>query len=142
MRVKELLPVDPNIRETLQVKQRIMKNNRPALVYEIPTTPLGCNNSDNDKPYFVPNSVIFLKSTAPPWTRHCSKTYSITYVFNVKTGETIFDKHRPPGAEANFIQSFENRVIWYWPNDEDLTIETVAQHIRNKCPSHSVALEY
>ncbi|XP_034187879.1 cap methyltransferase 1 isoform X4 [Osmia lignaria lignaria] len=142
VRVKELLPVDPNIRETLQIKQRLMKNNRLALVYEIPTTSLECNNSDNDKPYFIPNSVIFLKSTAPPWTRHCSKRYSITYVFNSKTGKNIFDKHRPPEAEANFIQSFENRVIWYWPNDEELTIDIVAKHISNKCPSHSEGLEY
>ncbi|XP_003706538.1 cap methyltransferase 1 [Megachile rotundata] len=142
VRVKELLPVDPNISEILRVKNRISKNGRPIKVYEFPTSALGCNDSNNDKPYFALNSVIFLKSIAPPWARHFSKTHSLTYVFNVKTGETIFDKHRPVSAEASFIQTFENRVIWYWPIEEELSMEEVAQYIKDKCPTHTAALEY
>ncbi|KOC65112.1 Cap-specific mRNA (nucleoside-2'-O-)-methyltransferase 1 [Habropoda laboriosa] len=142
IRVKELFPVSLNICERLQVTKRLMKNNHPALVYEFLETPLECNNSDNDKPYFILNSVIFLKSIANSWSRFFSKRHSMTYVYHFPTTEGKFDEHRPRSAEASFFESFENSIIWYWPSDESLTMEYFATFIKKICPTHNRTVEY
>ena len=128
--------------EKLYVKQRILKNNLPALGYEFSLTPLDCNDSDDDKPYIIPNSILFLKSTACSWNRYFSKTNNSTYVFNSANGRSSLDKFRPAAAEAGFIESFENRVIWYWPNDETLPMEKVVELVKQKYTKHEVSLDY
>ncbi|XP_076179512.1 cap methyltransferase 1 isoform X2 [Ptiloglossa arizonensis] len=140
IRTKELVLVGPNISEKLQVKLRTMKNNRLASVYEFSETPLDGNNSVNDKPYFIPHSIIFLKNTASPWKRYLSKTYSRTYIFQSETGEKKYDFHRPTSAEAGFVETFKNRVIWYWPHDETLSMKVVSDCIREKCPKYELPL--
>ncbi|XP_043251108.1 cap-specific mRNA (nucleoside-2'-O-)-methyltransferase 1 [Colletes gigas] len=133
IRTKELILVNQNIDDKLQVKQRIMKNNLQASVYEFAEMPLEGHSPPNEKPYFILNSIMFLKNTAAPWNRHGSKTYRITYLYNPETRNTSFDRTRPTSAEAGFIETFENRVIWYWPNDKKLTMEMVASSIKQKC---------
>lgn len=142
IRVKELFSVNFNICEKLQVTKRLMKNNHPALVYEFLETPLDCNNSDNDKPYFTLNSIIFLKSIASPWSRFLSKKYSVTFVYHFETSEAKYDTERPHSAVANFFDSFKNSVIWYWPNDDSLTMEYFATFIKKICPTHNRTVEY
>ena len=142
IRAKELFPVGSYICEKLRVTQRKMKNNCDALVYELPEETLDVNGYNNDKLYFIPHSVIFLRSTVNPWNRYVSKTRSMTYVFNCKTNEKIFDIHRPCSAEANFIESFKNRLIWHWPNDSSLTMDRFAKFIKDKCPVYNTSLKY
>lgn len=142
IRVKELFPLSPNIEEKLNLTCRVLKNNRPALVYEFSKTTLECNDDDDDKPYFIPNSIIFLTSIATPWNRHFSKTHRTTYVFNSKTGKNKFDSDRPSSAEAGFVEAFENRVMWHWPHDESLSMEKVVQYLKEKFPPHEVTLGY
>ena len=142
IRAKELFPVGPNLGEKLYVKQHILKNNLPALGYEFSLTPLDRNDSDDDKPYIIPNSILFLKSTACSWNRYFSNTHNVTYVFNSTNRATLFDKQRPAEAEAGFIESFENRVIWYWPNDETLPMERVVELVKEKYTKHEVSLDY
>lgn len=142
MRVKELFPVNSHICKRLQVTERRMKNNRTALTYDLPQTFLDGDNSENDKLYFIPNSVIFLKSTAYPWSRNFSKTHLITYVFNIKNKATKFDNERPPEAEASFEESFDNRIIWHWPNDKSLTVEEFVKLVKAKCPETNFTLQY
>ncbi|XP_054006129.1 cap-specific mRNA (nucleoside-2'-O-)-methyltransferase 1 [Hylaeus anthracinus] len=143
IRTKELILVVPNMREKLQVTQRIMKNNRTAWVYEFAEMPLASHSSINrngsDKPYFILNSILFLKSTAAPWNRYFSKTHSRTYVFHPKTRQNKFDLQRPAAAEAGFVETFDNRVIWYWPNDETVTMDIVTLHISEKCHNHELS---
>ncbi|XP_076231449.1 cap methyltransferase 1 [Calliopsis andreniformis] len=140
IRVKDLFPVSLDIEEKLHLTYRVLKNNRQALAYEYLETRL--DDYGNDKPYFIPHSVIFLKSTAHPWTRHVSKSNKLTYVFNRKTGDKKFDLHRPASAEAGFIETFEKRVIWYWPDDESFSMEKVVQLFRKHIPPFEVTLEY
>lgn len=142
IRAKELFPVGSYICEKLRVTQRKMKNNCDALVYELPEKTLDVNGYNNDKLYFIPHSVIFLRSTANPWNRYVSKTRSMTYVFNCKTNEKTFDLHRPSSAEASFIESFKNRLIWHWPNDSSLTMNRFAKFIKDKCPVYNTSLKY
>lgn len=142
IRAKELFPVDSFICEKLRVTQRKMKNNSDALVYDLPAKTLDFNGYNKDKLYFIPHSVIFLRSTANPWNRYVSKTHSMTYVFNCKTNEKLFDLHRPSTAEASFIESFKSRLIWHWPNDPLLTMNTFAKFIKDKCPAYKGSLRY
>ncbi|XP_076396759.1 cap-specific mRNA (nucleoside-2'-O-)-methyltransferase 1-like [Megachile rotundata] len=117
VRIKELLPIGPNIRETLQVKPcRI--NNRMEMVYEFQTASLDCNSFDNNKPYFVLRSVIFLKNN------FC----------NSKVEENKSAPHRLIATKENFIQSFENRIIWYWSYDRNFMVENLAQLIKSHWP--------
>ncbi|CAL7938765.1 unnamed protein product [Xylocopa violacea] len=137
IRAKELLPVNWNLPEKLEVSQRRMKNGDYALVHELSEASLDCNNSNNDKPYFVQNSVIFLKSTAYPWNRYLSKTHSVTYVFNCKNKENSFDTDRPSSAEADFAESFTGRIIWNWPGDESLTMKIFSK-LFEECPPYKL----
>lgn len=135
VRAMELFPVGSNICEKLRITQRRMKNNKTASVYELPETPLDANIY-NDKLYFIPRSVMFLRSTLQPWNRHVSKKTSLTYVYNYRTRETRFDIQRPSEAEANFIESFKSRLIWHWPNNEKLSMDEFAKFIKYKCSKY------
>lgn len=119
-----------------------MKNNYHVSVFELSDTPLDCNESSNDKPYYIPHSVIFLKSTAAPWNRYFGKTHSKTYVFNYKTNAKEYDFNRPRSAEANFIETFKKRIIWYWPYDESLTMTMLADFIKDKLPVYNYDIKY
>ncbi|KAI4487617.1 hypothetical protein M0804_005766 [Polistes exclamans] len=130
VRAKELYAFSPDIDKKLQLIQRYMKNNRPELTCDIPKTPL----DDEETLYFVPNSIIFLRSTSRPWFRYYSKSQHETYIHNQKTNESHFDRRRPPAAEAKFDETFSNSMIWYWPHDEMLSMNTVIHSIREKCP--------
>lgn len=130
VRAKELYPFGPDIDKKIQVTQRLMKNNRPELTCDIPRTPL----DDEDTPYFVAKSVIFLRSTARPWYRHYSKSQHKTYVYNKETQESHYDIRRPQAAEAKFEETFSNSIIWYWPDDQTLSMETLVQLVRDICP--------
>nr|XP_050847313.1 cap-specific mRNA (nucleoside-2'-O-)-methyltransferase 1 [Vespula vulgaris] len=129
VRAKELYPFDPDIDKKIQIFRRLMKNNRPELTCDIPRTSL----DDEDTPYFVPKSVIFLRSTSRPWFRYKSRSQNETYVHNSKTNESHYDIRRPPAAEAKFEETFSNSIIWFWPHDETLSMETVVQFVRAKC---------
>ncbi|KAK2588336.1 hypothetical protein KPH14_004352 [Odynerus spinipes] len=130
VRAKELYSFGPDIDKKIQVTQRLMKNNRPELTCDIPRTPL----DDEDTPYFILKSVIFLRSTARPWYRHYSKSQHETYIYNSRTKESHFDIRRPAAAEAKFEETFTNSIIWYWPDDQTLSMETLVQFVREKCP--------
>ncbi|KAK9305793.1 hypothetical protein QLX08_003305 [Tetragonisca angustula] len=132
VRAMELFSVGSDICEKLKITQRRMKNNKTASVYELPKTPL----DDNDKLYFIPRSIMFLRSTAQPWNRHVSKKTSLTYVFNYKTKKTLFDNERPSEAEASFIESFKSRLMWHWPYNENLSMNEFAKFIKDKCPKY------
>lgn len=142
IRAKELFPVGSFICEKLRVTQHKMENNSDALVCELPEKTLHVNGYNKDKLYFIPHSVIFLRSTVNPWNRYVSKTHSMTYVFNSKTNKKLFDLHRPSSAEASFIETFKSRLIWHWPNDPSLTMNTFAKYIKEKCPVYNASLNY
>ncbi|KAK1130818.1 hypothetical protein K0M31_018927 [Melipona bicolor] len=134
IRAMELFPVGNNIRGKLRITQRRMKNNKTASVYELPKTPL---DAHDDKLYFIPRSVMFLRSTIDPWNRHLSRTHCLPYVYNYKTKQTLFEYERPRDAEATFIESFKSRLIWHWPNNENLSMDELAKFIKDKCSKNN-----
>ncbi|XP_031833970.1 cap methyltransferase 1 isoform X2 [Nomia melanderi] len=131
IRTKDLFPLCPDIGEKLCLKQRIMKNSRQALAYEFSTTHLDCDNS-LDKPFFIPNSVLFLKSTAYPWCLNVSKTCSQKYVYNIKTKESKYLSEKPDVPHAYFSETYSNRIIWYWHKDKNMTMKDLVDHVSSK----------
>ncbi|KZC07705.1 PREDICTED: cap-specific mRNA (nucleoside-2'-O-)-methyltransferase 1 [Dufourea novaeangliae] len=134
IRTKDLFPLLPKPLEKLCVKERLMKNNQPALVYEFTKTYL---DSINDKSYFIPNSVLFLKSIASPWTRNFSRTHSRLYYYNNDTRASLFESQKPDKANASFIETFSDMVIWYWPRDDLISVEDLIRCSSKKCPQSS-----
>ncbi|EFN70766.1 Uncharacterized protein KIAA0082-like protein [Camponotus floridanus] len=88
------------------------------------------NENDTEPIYSTFNSVLFLKSIAHPWSRHISRKTGELYVYNPRTKVTEYEirngqYNRPPEAEADFKETFENRIIWHWPCDRELNMDTL-----------------
>lgn len=120
---------DPNVDKKLQISQRRVKS--MATPFEIPKNPLERDNEADEEPlYFGLNSILFLRSTAHPWIRLVSKKTNFTYVFNTKDQRTEYEKCRPRDAEASFKEAFQGRVVWYWPQDQTLDMNTLVQMLK------------
>ncbi|XP_033334094.2 cap methyltransferase 1 [Megalopta genalis] len=133
IRTKDLFALRLNIREKLCVQKRIMKNGQPVLAYELLNT--YSDDHSFEKPYFAINSILFLKTIADPWTLNLSSTYSQLYVYNSKTQLSLFIQDKPPEANANFIETFTTRLVWYWPKDETISMEDLVNSISERCPN-------
>ncbi|EZA47486.1 hypothetical protein DMN91_005318 [Ooceraea biroi] len=138
VRAKERFMLGPDIEKKLRITQRRVKGMSIAL--EFPKNPLECDDKDDMEPlYLAPNSILFLRSTAHPWSRHLSQKTLQFYVFNKKTETTEYEirngiPNRPPEAEASFEQAFEGRIIWHWPNntgDDKLSMDSLVKLIKN-----------
>lgn len=123
----------PGIEKKLRASQRRVKS--VSVAYEFAKNPLERDNESDREPLYSPfNSVLFLRSTAHPWSRHISQKTNYFYVYNPESGETQYERCRPPQAEASFIETFERRIIWHWPQDNGLDMNALVQILRN--PSH------
>ncbi|EFN75874.1 Uncharacterized protein KIAA0082-like protein [Harpegnathos saltator] len=135
VRAKEIFMFEPNINKKLRIAPRRVKS--MSMPFEFPKNPLERDSEDDKEPlYFGLNSVLFLRSTVHPWTRHVSQKTNYTYVFNRDTGLKEYDNRRPQAAEANFKQAFEGRVIWHWPQDNALNLDTLLQMLRPNLSNH------
>ncbi|XP_076643921.1 cap methyltransferase 1 [Halictus rubicundus] len=131
IRTKDLFPLGLDIREKLRVEERIMKNSQQILTYELLDTDLDSDCSD-EKPYFIISCVLFLKSIADPWSVNVSKRHNRLYVYNAKTQESKFMEDKPDSADASFIETFSNRLIWHWPKDKTISMDDLINHISDK----------
>lgn len=110
-----------------------MKNGSRAMTYA-PACGTNLNeNSKDESYYFVMNSILFLKGTANPWSRHVSRKTGYKYYYNPKTKETKYDIDRPPEAGASFNESFSKRLVWFWPASKDLTKDDLSDMVKAKC---------
>jgi len=134
VRAKERFMLTPDIEKKLRFTQRCVKGMSVAL--EFPKSSLECDENDEKTFYFTPNSILFLRSTAFPWTRHLSQKTLQFYVFNSLDNKREYEirngvPNRPSEAEASFGEAFEGRVIWHWRRDEALKMDALVKLIRN-----------
>lgn len=135
VRAKERFMLGPDIEKKLRIAQRRVKS--MSIAFEFPKNFLERDDENDMEPlYSAFNSVIFLRSITPPWARYLSQKTRHYYVYNVKSGKAEYEirngvNNRPREAEANFIQAFSDRVIWFWPHDNTLSMETLVQMIKN-----------
>lgn len=130
VRAKEIFMLKPCIEKRLRTTQRRVKSMSTA--FEFPKSVLERDDESDIEPlYFQLNSVLFLRTIVSPWHRYISQSTNMFYVFNNKTNEKKFENDRPPEAGANFVQTFENRVIWHWPQDNTLNMNTLIEMLRN-----------
>lgn len=129
VRAKERFMLNSNIGKKLRVAQR--HGTKLTIAFESQKNPLERNDgNDTEFIYSAFNSVLFLKSIAHPWSRHISRRTGELYVYNPYTEVTEYEirngrHNRPPKAEASFKEAFENRIIWHWPNDGTLNMDTL-----------------
>lgn len=129
VRAKPIFMFEPNVDKKLRISQRQVRS--MSTPFEIPKNPLERDNPADEEPvYFGLNSILFLRSTAYPWTRHISQSTNHTYVFNRKNSNKEYENRRPRDAEASFKEAFEGRVIWYWPHDRTLDMNMLLQMLR------------
>lgn len=134
VRAKERFMLGPDIEKKLRVAQRRVKS--MSIAFEFPKNFLERDeNTDIEPLYFAFNSVLFLRSIAHPWTRLVSQKHNQYYVYNKDTKKSEYEfrnrmNNRPREAEANFIQAFSDRVIWYWPHDNTLNMDALGQMIK------------
>lgn len=134
VRAKDLHSLPNNLEEKLRLKACTMKNGSRALAH-IPASSVKSYDYDGDEPYFfIPNSVLFFKGTAQNWSRHLSRSSGFTYFFNCKDNRRFFDKDKPPDVGVAFPECFENRVLWQWPPEPPLSLESLLAQIRKLCP--------
>lgn len=128
VRAKERFMLNPDIGEKLRVAQRRVKM---PIAFESQKSLLERDDENDTEPiYSAFNSVLFLKSTAQPWVRQISKKTNVFYVFNTTTKHSEYEirngqHNRPHEAEADFKETFESRVIWHWPSDGALNMDTL-----------------
>lgn len=134
MRPKELIAFGPGIERRLRISPRRVK--AVANTYRFWPGPLERDDDGNDgdsQPIYFPfNSVIFLRSTTQYWLRHISRAYGVMCVSNSRDGLSRRETQRPTRAEASFPQTFQERVIWHWPNDTKLTMKLMADIIAKR----------
>lgn len=130
VRAKDIFLLEPHIEKKLRVAQRRVKS--MSTPFEFQKNSLERDDESDIEPlYYQLNSILFLKSLVPPWHRYISKTTKASYVFNSTTNERYFDTERPLEAAAGFIEAYENRVVWYWPQDITLSMNTLTEMLRN-----------
>ncbi|XP_012525209.1 cap-specific mRNA (nucleoside-2'-O-)-methyltransferase 1 [Monomorium pharaonis] len=127
VRAKPRFWLTPDIQKKLRVTQR--RNVKMPISFEFPKSPQEYeSDTDMQEPvYSAFNTVMFIRSIAPPWARHLSRTTGEFYVYNAVTKQTEYEvrnkmHNRPPEAEANFTRAFNDRVIWNWPHDTNNTL--------------------
>ncbi|XP_032689356.1 cap-specific mRNA (nucleoside-2'-O-)-methyltransferase 1 isoform X2 [Odontomachus brunneus] len=130
VRPKEIHMFDPNVDKKLRISQRRVKS--MSTPYEIQKNTLECDKDiDRLEPlYFGLNSVLFLRSTARPWTRYVSQRTNYTYVFNPERNLKEYERCRPRAAEASFKEAFEGRIVWNWPQDNTLNMSTLVEMLK------------
>ncbi|XP_015110560.1 cap-specific mRNA (nucleoside-2'-O-)-methyltransferase 1 [Diachasma alloeum] len=135
VRAKELYPLDRDLPLKLQVQPCVLKNNRKTFAHYPDESPYpGRTRSDSQPLFFVPNTVMFLKTTSAPWWRVISKSTGYHYYFNPKTNEGLYDNQRPVSACASFLETFATRLQWHWLEDQSLSIEYLYDNVKQRCP--------
>ncbi|XP_063992991.1 cap-specific mRNA (nucleoside-2'-O-)-methyltransferase 1-like [Diachasmimorpha longicaudata] len=134
VRAKELHPLDRELPMKLQIQPCTLKNNKKTFAHYLQESYPRRSRTDNDPLFFVPNSVVFLKTTSAPWTRVISKKTSHHYFFNPKTNENFYDNRRPDTACASFLETFATRLQWHWLVDTSLSIDSIYDNVKQKCP--------
>lgn len=133
VRARDRFFVGPDINQKLRIAQRYVRS--PAFEFSRSFSELE-NENDNEYSYIPFNSVLFIKSVAPPWRRYRSYRTKFFYVHNYITGRADYEvkngvHNRPAKAEASFEQGFKDRIIWQWPgNNESVNIESLTSMIQ------------
>lgn len=123
VRAKDIQLLDSEFKEALNMPTRVLKKGQKALAYELPK-PLNAVPMMNDtKPYYIPNSVVFLRSTTDLWSRHLGKSSPYKYLYNRLTQKSVHNSDRPADATAPFKLTYAKRSVWYWPNHNKLPKE-------------------
>lgn len=112
---KDLIRVSEKIETDLKLKEKFMKSNRPALVYE----PMNKHFYPEEN-YFVPGSLMFLKCTTEGWSCMFSKSTQHIYFFDKRTGKSEYENRLPQSVMARFMQVMEKRSVWFWNEVPDL----------------------
>ncbi|XP_063994288.1 cap-specific mRNA (nucleoside-2'-O-)-methyltransferase 1-like [Diachasmimorpha longicaudata] len=134
VRAKELHPLDREQPMKLHVQPCTLINKTKLLVHYLQDSYPRRARPDNDPLSFVPNIVVFLKTTSAPWTRVISKKPSHYYYFNSMTNDNFYANRRPESACASFLETFVTRVQWHWPGDSSLSINYIYDNVKQKCP--------
>ncbi|XP_063993658.1 cap-specific mRNA (nucleoside-2'-O-)-methyltransferase 1-like isoform X2 [Diachasmimorpha longicaudata] len=134
VRAKELHPLDRDLPMKLHVQPCTLINKKKILVHYLQESFPRRTRPDNDPLSFVPNSVVFLKTTSAPWRRVISKKTSHHYYFNSMTNENFYANRRPESACASFLETFVTRLQLHWPGDSSLSINYIYDNVKQKCP--------
>ncbi|XP_072753368.1 cap-specific mRNA (nucleoside-2'-O-)-methyltransferase 1 [Anoplolepis gracilipes] len=132
VRTKEMFMLTPDIAKKLRVTQRRVKL---PTAFESQKSLLEREDENDTEPiYSAFNSVLFLRAIAQPWSRHISKKTDEMYVYNPYTKLSEYEirngqHNRPSESEADFKEAFEKRVIWHWPSDNALNMDTLVAMI-------------
>lgn len=128
VRLKNWLSVSPRLNEKIPLEPKTMKNGLRVLGYYPPQCP---HENDNDELYYyIPRSIVFFKIIQEPWAHHYSSSKHQWYFFNKKNQKSHWEI--PEGAKANVSQAIQSRLIWIWPNKQDLTMDDFAQYLEMK----------
>lgn len=137
VRAKDLHTLyDGDIRKKLVLKKCTLKNGAKALGHYPHESTTVKNRYDSDEEFFyMPNSVLFLKNTATPWHKHRSRTTHCIYYYNRLTKQTEYEINRPADGCAQFTETFDTRMIWDFPHDDQLSINVIHDSLVERlCP--------
>ncbi|XP_034950206.1 cap-specific mRNA (nucleoside-2'-O-)-methyltransferase 1-like [Chelonus insularis] len=135
IRPKPMFSLDDDLKSKLNLKLRTLKNGKTVKAFHPGEPPYSqeAQNNNVDRFFFVPNSLMFLKSTSPPWSLHLSKRTGVHYFFNSRENIQVYNDRRPKDVAAHFSKTYENRVIWYWQQNPDFNLNYLCHEIKRKC---------
>ena len=131
--VKDLYLVDEHLEENLKLEEFQMKTGPPAHVYFPARIAMDYNSEedDNERPYFKPQSVVFMKATEDHWARHRSSKNDSVYFYDIRRKKAYYEFDRPPAATADFVKTLNSMIVWNWPEDKTVTMDYIMSHIRH-----------
>ncbi|XP_011311453.1 cap-specific mRNA (nucleoside-2'-O-)-methyltransferase 1 [Fopius arisanus] len=134
VRAKELHPLDRDLPERLRLRPCTLKNGKKTHGYYPDESAYPRRATSESEPiFFVPNTVLFLKTTNPPWRRVISKRTGYHYFFNPNNNETHYGSRRPYDACASFRETFVHRIEWPWLEDQKISIDYLYEKVKEQC---------
>lgn len=130
--MKDLHLVDEHLEDKLKLITCQMKTGPQADVYY----PLrnsqdyNCEEDDNERSYFKPQSLLFMKVTADHWARHKSTKNDSIYIYDIKNRKSFYEFDRPASANATCVKTFNSMMVWDWPQCNTITMDFIMKYIR------------
>ncbi|KAG8042517.1 hypothetical protein G9C98_005151 [Cotesia typhae] len=137
VRPKPLYSLD-DISTVMNLKTRLLKNNAPAEALHLDEPFYAIDNqNEREQFYIIPNSMIFLNSIKPPWSKHLSRSTGHHYFFNSQTGKQYYNDRRPNEVTLDFVNTICSRITWSWQDPNTPTLNDLNAEVRNVCPGNS-----
>lgn len=130
--MKDLHLVDEHLEEKLKLITCQMKTGPQAEVYYPLRNSMDYNNEeeDNERSYFKPQSLIFMKVTADHWARHKSTKNDSIYIYDIKNRKSFYEFDRPASANADCLKTLSSMMVWDWPQCSTITMDFIMKYIR------------